>query len=346
MSNSKVTSLAQTSVPDLSDIMYTVDVSDTTDASSGSSKSLALYRLLGLLNHVAQGRLTGLTGVPFTVADLASISTIYFTPHGGNSISIYDGTRWKMYAFSELSLALSGLTTSTNYDVFVYDNAGTLTLKLGTAWTSNTARVSGSAGEIVKQDGVYVNKYTEGGMASLTGRYLGTIRATGATTTADSYGGASQAGGKRFVWNVNNRIRRDLSVIDTTNTWGYTTATWHAANAQSNNKVEYVVGLSEQAVEADVSAIAVNDTSPVNAHVGVGVDSTSANSAKITNGYGYSVGASGAALAPSAKYSGYPGIGYHALTWLEISEAAGSTTWFGDNGRTDQQSGMTAFVWG
>jgi len=115
---------------------------------------------------VCEGRLSLVSGDPVNAAGTASASTVYFSPYLGNRISLYDGTRWKMYSFTERSIALSGLTASLPYDVWIYDNAGTLTLEI-LAWSTTTARATA----LVLQDGVWCKT------GALTRRYLGTFAA-------------------------------------------------------------------------------------------------------------------------------------------------------------------------
>ena len=153
---------------------------------------------------MCQGRLTTESGVPVSTSDRSNQSTLYFTPYEGSRIALFNGTSWILFTFSEISLALSGLTAGNNYDVFVYSNAGTPTLELGTAWTNASVRATA----LTKQDGVYVLN------GSTTRRYVGTIRATAATQTQDT---AAQ----RFVWNYYNRVRRTLAVSFTANSWTY-----------------------------------------------------------------------------------------------------------------------------
>lgn len=288
------------------------------------------------------GRLTLTTLTPVTTTDVTGATTIYYTPFIHNVIGVFDGTSWKQYTFSELSLALGTLTSGKNYDVFVYDNAGTLTLKLGPAWSTDTARGTGAGTtELVLQDGVYVNNVSiTSGPGAKAGRYLGTIRTTSTTTTEDSFGGASQSGGKRFVWNAYNRIIRHAAVIDTTNSWNYTTATWRQANGATGNKVEYVYGLNIETVTAQVTHQASNSPSAVDVATGIGVDATNANSAKVFGNVGQTPMSNRASL--QADYRGFPGLGYHYLAWLEISAASGTSTWYGDNGSTFFQTGLQA----
>ncbi|AMV20561.1 hypothetical protein [Planctomyces sp. SH-PL14] len=71
------------------------------------------------------GRLTLLGGTPITTADLTAQSTVYFTPWRGNVVSLYDGADYQPYSFSELNVALTGLTSGKNYDVFAYRTSST-----------------------------------------------------------------------------------------------------------------------------------------------------------------------------------------------------------------------------
>ena len=115
-------------------------------------------------------RLTTETGVSVSTSDRIAQSTLYFTPHAGNQIALYNGTSWSVYVSAEISLALTGLTSGKNYDVFAYWTGSAVALELSTAWTSDTARATA----LVRQDGIWAKSGT------LTRRYVGTIRATAA----------------------------------------------------------------------------------------------------------------------------------------------------------------------
>ncbi len=80
-------------------------------------------------------RLTLATGVGFPDTNQTAQSTIYWTPYGGNAVALYNGSSWNEYIVTEKSLALSGLTPWRLYDIFVYDNAGTVTLE-SLGWTA------------------------------------------------------------------------------------------------------------------------------------------------------------------------------------------------------------------
>ena len=272
----------------------------------------------GVDTGICEGRLTLTTATPVTTSDVTGAGTIYFTPYKGDKVSLYDGTQWTMFTFSEISLSLT-LTSGKNYDVFLYNNAGTLTLELSSAWTNDTTRATA----LVLQNGVYVKS------GATTRRYLGTIRASGTNTTEDS-------AANRFVWNYYNRVLRFLKVVDTTDSWTYTTATWRSANNSTSNRVNVLIGKSEDFVHAHVHTINYNASIPFVAG-GIGIDSTSANSAQVMGGF-YD--------ATDCDYLGYLADGFHFLQWLEYSDATGTTTWYGDAGRSFEQSGLIADLLG
>jgi hypothetical protein len=327
MADTKVSALSEISVPALDDATYVVD------AGGPTSNKITIARLLGLLK-VCQGRLTTETGVPVSTTDRTSQGTIYWTQIGGGALALYDGTRWNLHIVSaDLSLALT-VTSGKNYDVFIYDNAGTPTLELSAAWTNDTTR----ADALTTQDGVLVKS------GAVTRRYVGTIRASGANVTEDSVGGSTtQVGGKRFVWNYYNRVPRPMRVKDTTDNWSYTTASWRQANAASGNQVEYVVGDASVRVTARLNGtIYVINGGP--AAIGIGVNSTTANSA--FNGFAFNDAANEIVWHAGAAYAGTPQLGYSYLAWIEFGTGAGGSSFFGDDGGSYAQSGLEAEIMG
>lgn len=294
-------------------------VTGTTITLYALSNTVGATLATGDTNMAVYGRLTTETLVPVSTSDRTSQSTLYFTPYNGASIPLYNGTRWVRRSFSEISLALSGLTSAKNYDVFVYDNAGVVTLELSAAWASDTARTD----SLALQNGVYVKSGTP------TRLWLGTVRTTSTTTVEDSKT-------KRFVWNNFNRINRSLSRHEATTSWTYTTATFRQANASASNQVEAVVGLTDSWIEVDVHGQSNNSNTAgalTVTSVGVGVNSTSTNSAQI---YVSSSGTTNSAsilhyMHPMAIYKAHPTLGYSFYAWLEYSRATSTTTWTGDD---------------
>lgn len=274
--------------------------------------------------HAPDGRLTLTTAVPVTTSDVTGASTLYYTPYQGNHVSLYNGSAWITYTFTERSLALSGLTADKNYDVFLYNNAGTLTLELSAAWTNDTTR----ADALTTQDGVYVKS------GATTRLYLGTFRSTATTTTEDS-------AAKRFLWNWYNPVHKAVRCQDTTNSWTYTTLTYRQKNASSNNQVAVVNGMLGRQINLISNSVSANAGS-VDRLSAIGMDSTSAKHADCIT--------SDTAMYPNSSsgittflHHATP-LGYHYYAELEASVASGTTTWYGDGGGSFTQTGMSG-IW-
>jgi hypothetical protein len=271
---------------------------------------------------VPGGRLTLTTGVPVTTTDVTAAETLYYTPYKSDKISLFDGTDWKTYTFTERSIDVPDATGV--HDVFIYDNAGTLTLEL-TAWTNDTTRATA----LTTQNGVLVKT------GATTRRYLGTFY----STTAGN-GQIEDSFANRYLWNYYNRVARPMRVLEATDTWSYTLATIRQANGSTANQLNFVVGYSEETVQANVLARAENTNISVAMMVGIGLDSTTA----IATGCLVDSPASQVAnqgMGTQAQWKGFPGVGKHYLAWLEYSSATGTTTWYGDAGvPTRLQSGI------
>lgn len=260
-----------------------------------------------VVSQIPCGRLTLTSGTAVTTADVTAAETVYYTPYKGNTIALFDGTNWRQYTFTERSIDVPDATQV--QDVFIYDNAGTLTLEL-TAWTNDTTRATA----LTTQDGILVKT------GALTRRYLGTFYSTtaGNGQTEDSLA-------KRYLWNYYHRTPRPMKVVEATASWAYTTATFRQANGATANQLDMVVGVSEDEVSAQVHA-GVSGTASRQVAVGIGVDSTSVNSAQV---FGGGVTASSDPTEVNCIYRGFPGVGKRTLVWLERSETGGTTTWIG-----------------
>src|SRR5262249_55714108 len=135
-----------------------------------------------------------------------------------------------------------------------------------------------------------------------------------------------------------SRVRRPLAVTEATASWSWN-GTWHAANAQPGNRVETIIGLSEDPVYLQVHARCATSTN-AELGVGVGVDTTTASAATIYGGYS----TTNFQQAVAAVYRGHPGLGWHALYWLEQGYAGVTCTWIGVVSPTFQ-AGLAGEVW-
>ena len=273
------------------------------------------------------GRLSLTTDDPVPLSDVSAGGTLYFTPYLSGEIALYNGSHWVKKIVPQLSVSTAGMSASLPHDVFVEEaanaNGASLTFL---AWTSATARATA----LTRQDGVLV----------LTGatnrRYVGTVRTTAGSTINDSLT-------SRCVWNFQNRVPRPMSVVDATNNWTYVNANsvWRQANASTANQVEYVSG-EPVALEATVGCNAFMSAAANDGAVGIGIDSSTVNSAAVRQGR---VNLVAAASFVSAEHKAMVAAGYHTVRWLETSGAAADTiTFYGDNGGTVNQAGLTAVV--
>jgi hypothetical protein len=126
---------------------------DTNISISISPKGAGGAMVLGI-QPTPGGRVTPTSGTPVLKTEAFPVITIYYAPYVSPYIPLYDGTSTKMYQFTSsptdtvgLSLALDDNNAHTGYqtvdsifDLFVYNNSGTLALCSGPAWTNSTTR--------------------------------------------------------------------------------------------------------------------------------------------------------------------------------------------------------------
>lgn len=324
MANQKVTALTEISVPALEDILYLVDDPSGTPASA----KVSAQRLLGLLGLNTM-RLTTESAVPVSSSDRSSQATLYLTPRltgaASGLVTLYDGTRPLLKSLGEISLSLTGLLTNAKpHDIFLDDDGATLSVL---AWTNDTTRATAlsAAGALLVK------------ASDTTKTYLGTCYASGTGTIEDTLA-------KRWLWNAYNRMPRPMrNANETTDSWNYSTAAFRQANANTANQLDYVVGLSEDLIEAHVIGIAKSSAGTLDGAVGIGIDSTTTNSALL---FGASV-VNTLLVQLHATYKGMPGIGRHAVVWQESGNTSATVTWYGDAGvPTLYRAGITGLVWG
>ena len=254
----------------------------------------------GAANATFNARLTAVSGTPVPVTDQLAVGTIYLTPFRGNQIGLYNGTAWAVATFAEISLSIAGLAANTNYDIFVYDNVGTITLE-AVAWTDNLTRTVA----LTTQDGIHVKS------GDATRRYAGTIRTTAtAGQTEDSSGGANTIA-RRLIWNACNRVDRTFLVNEIAVSWAYTTSTWRRMNNNANIKCEFVTGLEEDAVNAYGVFSMQSNATPV---AGVGIDWLAGSPTNVLYSFGAAGGAFGTVVIP---VNNLVAPGFHDISALE-----------------------------
>jgi hypothetical protein len=256
-------------------------------------------------------RLSLTTATPMTTSDVTAATTVFVTPTKGGQCAFYDGSAtWTMLTNAEVSIAVPA-TTSTIYDVWCRNNSGTIACDT-TAWTNDTTRATA----LTTQNNVYVKT------GDTTRRYIGSFR----TTTVS--GQTEDSAVKRYVWNYYNRIDKPLLRQESTASWTYSTSTIRQANNAAANQLDVVIGVAEVSIRARVAVVASVSTRQV-ASVGIGLNSTSAYEASNIGGGTSVTGADQMFLWAEANL--FPAVGRSTITWLEWSQTAGTTTWYGHN---------------
>lgn len=257
------------------------------------------------LQHVCQGRLTLLSGEPVPTTDQTAKTNLYWTPYNGNLVALYDGTNWKLYAVNEKSLSTAAWTAARPNDIFLYDNAGTVTMERS-EWTSATARATA----LVLQDGVWVKS------GAPTRRYVGTVCTVATGELEDS--GLSAATPRRLVWNFYNRVPRPVLLRESAASWAYNSTTTRYMNGSAANRVEVVIGLNEMPVILQFTMRILSSASgTATGLISLALDSNTAHGSTIGVMYYHGT--------VTVQFQNYVGIGFHYIAAVE-SSAGGSVT--------------------
>lgn len=260
-------------------------------------------------------------------------TTLYYALHQPYPalIRVYDGTRWLLKVLAERSLALSGLTAARNYDVFLDDDA--TTLSLSAAWNSdNITRTDALA----TQDGVPVLS------SDHTKLWLGTIRTIETTAIESSLK-------RRFVWNTYHQTALGLQHQEWTASWTVGAATaWRQVRATADNRVECVVGDALSVCMLQAIHVGTTDTDVTYLATGIGLDSTTTLAEHCNSYYqGRPATLTGThAMGLYAFLGTRLTLGYHALNWLETTGGAGSTWTFVGTSIAVRRPGLIGWVKG
>ncbi|MGH2375683.1 MAG: hypothetical protein ACRDIC_19710 [bacterium] len=314
-----------------------------THANTNDDIAAALNDGLIFDTAAATGRLTLETLVAVSASNQLAKTSVFYTPYTGERVSIFNGTKWLTFVFSEITLVLDPDPVHTgfhqsgkNFDLFVANDAGTRRLGTGPAWSSDTARGTGAGTtELERKNGIWTNKVSmslrwgsaSGNTITVTanqGTYVGTMRASANGQCEDSFA-------NRFVWNAYNRVKRAMRVFDATDSWTYSTAAFRQKNGSTANQLQMVRGLNEDSVSAVNQSIASSSTATLRSvRTGIGLDSTTA----------FAVGSAAAQANVSdtilntspSFYEDLPGLGSHFLAALEFGAGTDTQTWAGDSG--------------
>lgn len=276
-----------------------------------------------------QGRLTLQASVPVMVTNQIGKTTIFYTPYVGNQIPIYDGTKFVMTTFTEISVLTtdtaknpSAIAASKVNDWFVWNDAGTIRLSHGPDWTNDTTRAG--TGLLNYIFGLWTNASAiTNGPATNRGTYVGTTRSNASSLLDWIYGTIASTGGPSFhgVWNAYNRVNVASLVGDSDDTAAFSAAT--LINFPVNMKHTFVCGLAEDVFDFIYNAVGGGGTGFVS--LAIGYDSTTVMSG--TSGYV----APSVTSACTASFS-TTAIGCHFANALAATPGGGTGSAWGDAG--------------
>lgn len=260
---------------------------------------LSLFLLLAVLLPASaqtitpQGRLTLTAGTPVMAADATAQSTVYLDCYNGN-VEPVAGVNLTIGACEiSMGLSTSHAISGSVYDIFAINNAGTLAMCIGPAWTSTTARGTGAGTTEIHRDAnglltntnALTNCWGGGGgttdfgtVAVDAGTYRGSFYATANGQTGMQFAPARASGGTNNIlglYNAYNRVPVFSFAGDSTSSWTYGSATWRGANNSASNRITWLDGLKQSNVSASYG-ITINSPTSTNGSVGINFDSTSA----------------------------------------------------------------------
>ncbi|MCA1546304.1 hypothetical protein I6F36_05735 [Bradyrhizobium sp. BRP19] len=277
---------------------------------------------------------------PVPASDQSAKTAVYYRPDGGNLLPIPNGTTFAVREFSELTLTLvSNHVANGIYDVFAFDDAGTIRIGTGPVWNTVTAG-AGARGtgagttELDLLKGLPVNKVsmtarngsTTYTVAAKNGIYVGSLYIDGTAGQVSchvTYGASRKWG----VWNAYNKRRIFLKAGDATTSWIPANASnAHTVNNNSGNSLTTFAGLPEETLDLQYSSAAqaaVTGSTTMAIQVGIGFNSTSSFSGKTAN-FSFNNVTSGSTITLSqplqgARFISAPGIGINTITALETT---------------------------
>jgi len=276
-------------------------------------------------------RLSLQSGVRVHTADRTAQSTLYIQP-GLCVVNAGSGFVYNARLDTEIAIALSGLTSGKNYDVFALASSSddrVITYAIGPAWTSDTVRsaaVSYASGLLVNTASFTPHVQGNAGttVAAGQGVLLGTFRATGATTTECSVS-------KRFLSNLYCQEELELrKQLSDTHTYASNPVTVRQWNGNTANKVEFVSCYPLRRVKGQIVVVGKGDVST--AYNGMGLDATTQleGGTTIVLAYDQKCG---------NVYTWVPQIGYHYISINELNGVAGAAA-------TYYEYTLGAWIWG
>lgn len=282
-----------------------------------------------------QGRLSVIPGVALPETGNVGSTAIHYIPATGSFVPIFNGTDFRVQSIDAgLTVDLSDQSIAYNFDLYIIMVANKPRLAIGMVWqdifggTHTQRGVGAGSAELERIEGLLVNKYQQTMRYSPTetvtiparhGTFVGTFRPLATGTAADT-------AANRLLSNAyNTTMRHLLGPIPGGSGYTYIDLAYRPVNNEAGQIIQILNCLPGRMAKARAALlVGTPDTTTRNCYVGIGVDSLTASSAQtrtlaqannLLPGY------------PTAEYQGFPGLGYHYLSFLEMGAGAGSQIW-------------------
>ena len=297
--------------------------------SSFNSNYISVSGGSGGSNSIQDFRLTLASNTPVMTSQVLAATTLYLTPYVGNKIALYNGSSsWNIITSSQVSLSLSGFTADTNYDIFAYNNSGTVTLE-ALAWSNSGAGTSTRTTALEYQDGVLVKS------GATTRRYIGTIRTTGTTGQCQfSFGGQSATAteAKLFVFNYYNQVdvAAFVAIGDGSNSaYTYSQGSpsvylFRAAGGNNSYRVSFICGMPENDVSARYDGVYGAITSG-SGSAGIAIGHNTTSSCKSSS---FFIGAANSYVSLGCSAEILPSAGFNYVSALDVASGGIVATYY------------------
>jgi len=269
-------------------------------------------------------------------AETGTSNAVYMVPYKGDTIALYDGTKYVLVRESNFAtISLAGHTADIPVDVFAYiDGGGNLAMELQD-WASAIARSVGLA----LTDGVFTKSGDQ------TRRYIGTFVPDSATSLDYDFN-------RKTIYNYYNRIQ--VRALVTHSSLSYlipdTGGSYRQVNADPNNKIEMIIGIDEDIIElwGQMTFIMSDNggAGSASGSIGIGFESTTVSDAWASNFVQVVNGANfqNIGFIARTEYTGRISEGFRVFNWLEQASLSGGGTVnaFAGGGATKTPMAFTA----
>lgn len=253
-------------------------------------------------NSICPGHLGLVRGAPHAPVNIASAKMIYFTPDGGNRISLLDGSgEWVLHPFQEISLSLAGLPGQRNHDAFIFVNVqGVLQLE-AVAWANDFNRQI----PLGIRDGVFVKNGEDAK------RYVGTFRTSAVGEVADNPA-------NRLVYSHCRTRRRHPAMNFSITAYTYSLSTPRpSSGGLEHARARFVVGLAgnvrhhcQLTADGNLQARGRINNSSTDLSVDLVIRRAGGNTSSFTD-----------------SFSIFVSPGFHSASLWESSESSGNVTY-------------------